>query len=123
MGTSVGRQTTTALIPKAVTAAYLRASPDPLCTMPSTSTHRNTLINSTTVTCFKYRKNSHFASSCPELKDIVNIKEIEEEEMSNKSKKKNFRKDSPLRYSIDLNKINLSQLIDGKHFTVPYIVF
>jgi hypothetical protein len=37
--------------------------------------------------CFKYRKNSHFILSCPELKDIINIKEIKEEEISNKLKK------------------------------------
>ena len=51
-----------------------------------TSTHRTTLINPATVTYFNCRKNSHFASSCPELKDIDNIKEIkeEEEEISNK---------------------------------------
>jgi hypothetical protein len=36
---------------------------------------------------FKYRKDSHFASSCPELKDIGNIKEIKEEEISNKLRK------------------------------------
>jgi hypothetical protein len=88
MGTGVGRQTTTTLVPKTVIAAYPQASPDPLHTTPSTSTHRNTLINSATVTCFKCRKDSHFALSCPELKDIVNIKEIKEEEMSNKLKKK-----------------------------------
>jgi hypothetical protein len=86
-GTSVGRQTTTALILKAVTAAYPQASPDPLHTTPSTSTHRNTLINSATVTCFKCGKDNHFTSSCPEPKDIVNIKEIKEEKMSNKSGK------------------------------------
>jgi len=28
--------------------------------------------------CFNYRKKGHFALSCPELKDINNIKEIEE---------------------------------------------
>jgi hypothetical protein len=55
--------------------------------MPSTSTHRNTLINSATVTCFKCGKDSHFTLSCPELKDIVNIKEIKEEEISNKLRK------------------------------------
>jgi hypothetical protein len=55
--------------------------------MPLTSVHRNTLINSATVTCFKCGKDSHFTSSCPELKDIVNIKEIEEEEMFNELKK------------------------------------
>jgi len=36
------------------------------------------------VTCFNYRKDSYFTTSYPELKDIGNIKEIEEEEMSNK---------------------------------------
>ena len=35
------------------------------------------------VTYFNYRKDSYFATSCLELKDIGNIKEIEEEEMSN----------------------------------------
>ena len=87
MGTNIGRQTITAFIPKAVTAAYLQASPDPLYIMLLTSAHRNTLINSATVTCFKCGKDSYFTSSCPELKDIVDIKEIEEEEMSNKSGK------------------------------------
>jgi len=36
------------------------------------------------VTCFNYRKDSYFAISCLELKDIGNIKKIEEEETSNK---------------------------------------
>ena len=36
------------------------------------------------VTCFNYRKDSYFTTSCLELKDIGDIKEIEEEEMSNK---------------------------------------
>jgi len=36
------------------------------------------------VMCFNCGKNSYFAISCPELKDIGNIKEIKEEEMSNK---------------------------------------
>ena len=42
------------------------------------------------VTCLNCRKDSHFALSCPELKDISDIKEIkeEEEETSNKLKKK-----------------------------------
>jgi hypothetical protein len=36
------------------------------------------------VTCFNYRKDSYFTMSYLELKDIGDIKEIEEEEMSNK---------------------------------------
>ena len=58
--------------------------------MPPTSANCTTLINPATVTCFIYGKNSYFASSCLELKDIGNIKEIrkEEEEISNKLKKK-----------------------------------
>jgi hypothetical protein len=39
------------------------------------------------VTCFNYRKDSYFTTSCLELKDMGNIKEIEEEEMSDKSGK------------------------------------
>jgi len=33
---------------------------------------------------FNYRKGSYFTLSYPKLKDIDNIKEIEEEEVSNK---------------------------------------
>jgi hypothetical protein len=36
------------------------------------------------VICFNYRKDSYFIIFCLELKDIGNIKEIEEEETSNK---------------------------------------
>ena len=32
---------------------------------------------------FNYKKDRYFTSSCPELKDIGDIKEIEEEEASN----------------------------------------
>jgi len=35
------------------------------------------------VTCFNYGKDSYFAMSYPKLKDIGDIKEIEEEEISN----------------------------------------
>ena len=35
------------------------------------------------VTCFNYGKDSYFTSSYLELKDIGNIKEIKEEEISN----------------------------------------
>jgi len=37
---------------------------------------------------FNYSKDSYFILSCLELKDIGNIKEIKEEEMSNKLGKK-----------------------------------
>jgi len=56
--------------------------------MPLANTRYNTLINSISVTCFNYEKDSYFTISCLELKDTGNIKEIkEEEEMSNKLEK------------------------------------
>ena len=57
---------------------------------PLTSTYRTTLINPATVTYFNCGKDNHFTSSYPEPKNINNIKEIkkEEEETSNKSRKK-----------------------------------
>ena len=36
------------------------------------------------VMCFNYRKDSYFTLPRPELKDIGNIKKIEEKEISNK---------------------------------------
>jgi len=39
------------------------------------------------VTCFNCGKDSYFTTSYPELKDIGNIKKIEEEETSNKLEK------------------------------------
>jgi len=39
------------------------------------------------VICFNCGKNSYFTTSCLELKDIGNIKEIEKEETSNKLEK------------------------------------
>jgi len=88
MGASIRRQTTTALILKAVTTAYLQTSPNPLRTIPLTNACRNTLIDPTMVTCFNCGKDSYFTTSYPELKDMGNIKEIEEEETSNKLGKK-----------------------------------
>jgi len=44
----------------------------------------NTLIDPATVTCFNCGKDSYFTTSCLELKYMGNIKEIEEEELSDK---------------------------------------
>jgi len=67
-----------------VTTIYLQALPNPLRTIPLANAYYNTLINPTMVICFNYRKDSYFTLSYLELKDIGNIKEIEEEETSNK---------------------------------------
>jgi len=56
-------------------------------TIPLANTYYNTLINPATATCFNCGKDSYFALSCLEPKDIGNIKEIEEEETSNKLEK------------------------------------
>jgi len=40
------------------------------------------------VTCFNCGKDGYFTISCPELKDMGNIKKIKEEETSNKLGKK-----------------------------------
>jgi hypothetical protein len=61
--------------------------PNPPRTMPLTSTRRNTPIDPATVICYNYGKDSYFTSSCLELKDISDIKEIEEGEISNRSGK------------------------------------
>jgi len=50
--------------------------------MPLANARHNTPINPATVTCFNCRKDNYFATSCLELKDIGDIKEIEEEEIS-----------------------------------------
>jgi hypothetical protein len=52
--------------------------------MPLTNTYYNTLIDPTTAICFNYKKDRYFTLSYPELKDIGNIKEIEEGEIFNK---------------------------------------
>jgi len=52
--------------------------------MPLTSNRRNTPINPTMVIYYNCDKDSYFALSCLELKDIGDIKEIEEGETSNK---------------------------------------
>jgi len=88
MGASVRRQTITILILKAVITTYLQALPNLLHTIPLANAYRNTLINPTIVTCFNCGKDSYYALSYLELKDIGNIKNIEEEEMSNKLEKK-----------------------------------
>jgi len=55
--------------------------------MPLANAYCNTLINPTIVICFNYGKDGYFTMSYPELKNIGNIKKIEEEETSNKLKK------------------------------------
>jgi len=55
--------------------------------MPLVNACCNTLIDPTMVTYFNYGKDSYFTISYPELKDMGNIKEIEEEEMFNKLRK------------------------------------
>jgi len=59
---------------------YPQALPNP----PLTSNCCNTLINPTTVIYYNCDKNNHFTLSCPELKDIGDIKEIKEGETSDK---------------------------------------
>jgi hypothetical protein len=83
IGARVGRQATTALVLKAVTTTYRRASPDQLRTTPLASARRNTLIDPASAMCYNCDKEGHFTSSCLELKDNGNIKEIEEGETSN----------------------------------------
>jgi len=83
----VGRQATTTLTPKAVITMYRQALPDQPYTMPLAGPYRNTPIDPTSAIYYNCNKEGYFALSCPELKDIGNIKEIEEEETSNKSGK------------------------------------
>ena len=58
-----------------------------LYTIRLANTYYNTLINPTIVICFNYRKDGYFTIFYPELKNIGNIKEIKEEETSNKLEK------------------------------------
>ena len=62
--------------------------PNLLYTIPLTNAYYNTPTNPIIVMYFNCGKDSHFILSCLEYKDIGNIKEIEEEEMSNKLGKK-----------------------------------
>ena len=87
MGAGVGRQATTALILKAAITTYSRALSKSLRTMPLANAYYNTPINPAMVTCFNCGKHGYFTTSCPELKDTGDIKDIEEEETSNKSEK------------------------------------
>jgi len=67
-----------------VVTTYPQAISKLLYTIPLANAYYNTLINPATVICFNYRKDSYFALSYLELKDISNIKEIEKEKTSNK---------------------------------------
>ena len=62
--------------------------PNLLRTIPLVNACYNTLINPAIVTCFNCGKDNYFTISYLELKDIGNIKEIEEKETSNKLEKK-----------------------------------
>jgi len=74
----------TTLTSKAVTTVYPRVLPDLLRVIPLANACCNTLINPATATCINCGKDGHFALSCPKLKDMGDIKEIEEEEISDK---------------------------------------
>jgi len=72
-----------ALVPKVAITRHPRALPDQPYTIPPAIARRNTPMNPTTVICYNCNKNGYFALSCPELKIISDIKEIEEGETSN----------------------------------------
>ena len=61
--------------------------PNLLYTTPLANTRRNTLINPAIIICFNYGKDSYYTLFYLELENIGNIKEIEEEEISNKLEK------------------------------------
>jgi len=86
-GAKVGRQATTTPASKTVTTTYPRASPNQPHTTPPAITYHNTPINPVTVICYNCDKDGHFALSYLELKNIGDIKEIEEGEISNKLEK------------------------------------
>ena len=99
--------------------------PNLLYITPLTSTCCNTLINPATVIYYNCGKDGYFISSCLKPKNTGNIKEIKEieKDISKKLKKKRIlREDSSLKYLINFKRINLSWLIGGKHFIVPYTV-
>ena len=60
---------------------------NPLYTRPLANAYYNILINPTIVIYFNCKKDSYYILSYLELKDIGNIKEIKEEEISNKLRK------------------------------------
>ena len=73
---------------------------------------------------YNCNKDRYYALSCLQLKNIGDIKEMEEGEISNElEKKRTLGEDPSLGYPVNLKEINLSQLIGGKYFMVPCIVF
>ena len=59
-------------------------TPDQPRTTLLTSIRRNTPIDPTSATCYNCDREGYFTLSCPELKDIGDIKEMEEGETSDK---------------------------------------
>ena len=87
IGTKVGRQAITAPALKIVTTMYLRASPDQSRATPPAIACCNTPIDPATVTCYNCDKDGYFALFCLELKNIGDIKEIKEGEMTDELEK------------------------------------
>ena len=67
---------------------YWQASPDYPYTITLAIARHNTLINPVMVICYNYDKDGHYALSGLQLKNIGDIKEMEEGEISNKLGKK-----------------------------------
>ena len=77
-----------AFAPKAATTGHPRALPDQPYAIPPAMARRNTPIDPAIVMCYNCDKNGHFILFCLELKNIGDIKEIEEGEMFDKLGKK-----------------------------------
>ena len=70
-----------------VITIYPRALPDQPRTTPPAIAYCNTLIDPATVTYYNYNKDGYFTLSYLKPKNIGNIKEIKEGEITNKLEK------------------------------------